>query len=224
MTPRFRWRPAEAIFNEMKHQMRRYQSKCFFECSPAINSNTKELVKLCDLILKDPSLSDIQWEGLAIIHSGMTPDVLQKMRRAGCVALSYGLESGSQKVLDLMDKRFQVADAERTLRDSKNAGIRVYAGFLVGYPGETEADFQESMHFLERNVASFTHVGAVSAMGLQPYSKILSEDLEGRGIQVTHDCRQWYYKDMSNTPEIRADRQKRLTQLAIQLGVHSKTI
>jgi hypothetical protein len=61
------------------------------------------------------------------------------------------VESGSQRVVDLMGKGFRVADAERLLRDAAAAGISLVVNFMVGFPGETERDFAQTLAFVARN-------------------------------------------------------------------------
>ena len=64
-------------------------------------------------------------------------DDVELMRKAGCQKLYFGLESGSDEVLSLMNKKATVAAAEETLRIFASAGIETAGFFMVGYPGET---------------------------------------------------------------------------------------
>ena len=71
-------------------------------------------------------------------------------RRGGFYRAKLGIESGSQRVLDLMDKRITVEQSEKALACLAYAGIKTTTFWLFGYPGETEEDFQATLDFLEK--------------------------------------------------------------------------
>jgi radical SAM superfamily enzyme YgiQ (UPF0313 family) len=73
------------------------------------------------------------------------------MSRANCNFLAFGVESGTQKILDRLDKRQTLAQIEHAVSEAKRHGIeRAHGFFLVGSPGETEADILESFRFCAR--------------------------------------------------------------------------
>ena len=78
------------------------------------------------------------------------PELFAAMRAAGCSTLSMGVESGSQRILDSLDKRTRVEDIERAFRLAKEAGLITVGFFMVGSPGEREEDFQATLRLLER--------------------------------------------------------------------------
>jgi len=71
-------------------------------------------------------------------------------RRGGFYRAKLGLESGSQRVLDLMNKGITVEQSEMALASLAYAGIKTTTFWLFGYPGETEVDFQMTLDFVER--------------------------------------------------------------------------
>jgi len=72
------------------------------------------------------------------------PEMLGQMKRAGCFALCYGVESGRDHVLDYYGKDHTVADTRQAVAATKAAGIRVVAYFMLGAPIETRADIEAS--------------------------------------------------------------------------------
>ena len=218
--PRFRSRPAESILDEMKHQSSRYGIREFFDFSPAMNSDARQFQRLCELMARDRL--DIRWHGWAMISQALTDETIQRMRAAGCFSCSFCIESGSQRVLDLMGKRSTVQDAERILKGCAAAEIRTIVGFVVGFIGETERDFLETMDFLKRNAAYIDQVGAVTPLLIEPYSPIHEE--RSPEIVDIEDHMHWYLRDLSNTPAIRQDRVRRLTELAESLGLFSQRL
>jgi radical SAM superfamily enzyme YgiQ (UPF0313 family) len=76
---------------------------------------------------------------------------LPVMRQAGCNFLAFGVEAGTQKVLDRLRKKQTPAQVEHAVREAKRQGIaRVHGFFVVGSPDETEADILESFRFAAR--------------------------------------------------------------------------
>ncbi len=71
--------------------------------------------------------------------------------KAGLRVMLWGVESGSQKVLDLMSKGTRVKDMERVLRASHEAGVRNLLFIMFGFPGEDSNDFKQTIDFLKRN-------------------------------------------------------------------------
>lgn len=76
---------------------------------------------------------------------------LQKARKAGCTLIRYGVETGSQKILDHMNKKLYVDEIEQIMKDTHTAGIWNHINIVTGYLHETEKDIQLTLDFIERN-------------------------------------------------------------------------
>jgi radical SAM superfamily enzyme YgiQ (UPF0313 family) len=142
---------AARTFKEILHQTRAHKNvKEFIFCDSILNGNIKELTSLCDLLIEKDL--GITWRGVCVsIRKEMTKDLLNKMYRAGCRSLVFGVESGSQKVLRDMKKRYDVKTASVVLKNTHDAGIFTSAGFIAGFPTETRKDFNETIKFLRAN-------------------------------------------------------------------------
>lgn len=79
------------------------------------------------------------------------PDYCHALRRAGCVMLKLGLESGSQAVLDQENKGVNLALAEQVLKSLRSAGIASYVYLLFGTPSESEPEARATLEFTARN-------------------------------------------------------------------------
>lgn len=77
-----------------------------------------------------------------------TPEILEVMYKAGCRAIYWGVESGSDRVLKLMDKGNNVESTSQTLIAANKAGIRNHLFLIVGYPSETSSELKETVRFL----------------------------------------------------------------------------
>ncbi|MFA6332542.1 MAG: radical SAM protein [Methanoregula sp.] len=86
-------------------------------------------------------------------------DVLSELKQAGLSTIYYGVESGSPRTLELMNKRITLSMAEDAVRTAKDCGISVLTSFILGYPGETYEDMNATIRFaihLDPDYAQFT--------------------------------------------------------------------
>lgn len=74
-------------------------------------------------------------------------DLLSKLRNAGMNTIYYGVESGSQRILNLMKKGIDLKQAELAVKNAKNVGLKVLTSYILGYPGETIDDINETIDF-----------------------------------------------------------------------------
>ncbi len=88
------------------------------------------------------------WYGFARISTRLTdPDFCLSLKRAGCLMLKLGIESGDQYVLDKLQKGIHIDTASVVLRTLKKAGIGTYVYLIFGTPAETEASAQKTLAF-----------------------------------------------------------------------------
>lgn len=103
----------------------------------------------------------ITWTCTARVDT-VKPDILALMRRAGCWEISFGLETGSNELLEKMDKAARVERSEQAVGWTHAAGIRTKGLFMLGYPGETEETIRATRDFVRRipmdimNLTKFT--------------------------------------------------------------------
>src|SRR5262249_6061496 len=75
---------------------------------------------------------------------------LRLMGRAGCWQIAYGIESGSQRILDVVKHEVKIPRMLETLRQTRDAGIRVKGLLMMAHPTEDEASLQATVDFLRR--------------------------------------------------------------------------
>lgn len=81
----------------------------------------------------------------------MNEEVIQLLKESGCFRIWIGAESGSQKVIDAMDRRVEVSQVRDMIQLSKKYGIQAGTFVMVGYPGETDEDVQLTLEHLKRS-------------------------------------------------------------------------
>lgn len=156
----FRTKTIDQIIDEFKSGLEKHKIDTFRVVDSLMNGNMKLLTDLCERILEEGL--NVKWFGYCRINPKMTPDVLDLLKRAGCVSIMYGLETGSQKVLDLMNKKVDIKDNYIVVKDTFAAGLRVEAEILVGFPGESLLDYLKTLYMLYnlRNVLSSVSTGS----------------------------------------------------------------
>jgi len=100
---------------------------------------------------------ELQWEGELRCNT-LDREALELMVESGCRMVHLGIESGSQRVLDNMQKRVRVADYYRAMDLFHEFGIMTSALILVGFPGETEETFRDTFDFIEAHRPTFFRV------------------------------------------------------------------
>jgi radical SAM superfamily enzyme YgiQ (UPF0313 family) len=86
-------------------------------------------------------------------------EILQCLKKAGCAYIAYGIESGSQHILDYINKRISKDQVREIVRITKEVGIPIRGYFMMGFPSETKEDIEATIRFaieLDLDVASFT--------------------------------------------------------------------
>jgi hypothetical protein len=91
----------------------------------------------------------VRWTCRARFEDGFTTDMLATMAQAGCAQIWFGLESASQRVLNLMEKGTRVESASRIIASCHSVGIGVHALVMHGFPTESEDEAQQTVAFLE---------------------------------------------------------------------------
>ena len=106
---------------------------------------------------------DMTWSCLGRADR-VTPDILKLMKKAGCWHISYGIESGDQRILNAMNKKEDIAHIESAVRWSREAGIKTKGFFMVGFPGETSESLK-----LTKDLALRLPLDDISVMQLTPF-------------------------------------------------------
>lgn len=88
----------------------------------------------------------ITWHTFARVDT-VDEELLGAMAKAGCTDLLYGVESGSQEILDGIGKKITLEQVRKAVRMAENAGIRVFASFILGLPGETRDSLKLTRDF-----------------------------------------------------------------------------
>ncbi len=106
-----------------------------------------ETEQLCDLLRK--SGLDLEW--VCDTRTDLvTKELLEKMKAAGCKAVWFGVESGSPRILERINRTITLEQTENAFRLCKQVGIRVACSFMLGFPDEKREDLEATRKFADK--------------------------------------------------------------------------
>ncbi|MFW6163397.1 MAG: B12-binding domain-containing radical SAM protein [Planctomycetota bacterium] len=118
---------------------------------------------------------DVGWDIRARVDT-VDEEMLHALKAAGCERIHYGVEAGSDRFMQVLRKGITVEDARRAFRATKRAGICTLAYFMIGIPGETEADIRQTFGLARELAPDFVHVTILCPFpGTEIYRNALAE-------------------------------------------------
>lgn len=152
----FRTRSAQRVAEDMIELKQKWQAACFSFVDEAIPP--RHLGELADQLLSS-GLPDFSWISWARFDRGFTPQVLARLKRSGCAALLFGLESANERVLRAMRKGIRVQTTRDILTASSEVGIINHTGILIGFPTENPQESLETVRFVLDNNELIQSIG-----------------------------------------------------------------
>ena len=142
----FRSRSAVNVVDEVEEIVSLGYDRVWF-ADDCFTLNRDRLTAICDEIIKRHL--HVGWECLSRVDT-MNSKIAAKMRMAGCIRVYFGIESGTNKVLALMQKQITVEQARKAVYEAKEARLQVGAFFIIGYPGEDNETILDTVRFASR--------------------------------------------------------------------------
>jgi len=109
--------------------------------------NRKRVLDFCELMEKE--LPGRRWGAHSRVDT-IDLEMLTRMKQAGCTDLFFGVESGSQKILDLLGKGFTVGQIENAFGLAKKVGMNTEMYLIIGVPGETQEDIEMTKRMIAK--------------------------------------------------------------------------
>lgn len=150
-----RTRSPENIINEIEILCKKYNAQYFHFVDDEFVFNKEFVLTFCSLMktLRHKTGKELSW-GCAGRVNLINEELIAVMADSGCTLIGYGIESASQKMLDLIKKRVTVEQAKNAIRLTKRYLGWADCSFMIGYPGEDRQTIQETIDFCkELNLA-----------------------------------------------------------------------
>lgn len=151
---KYRFYSAKYLFDYLVFLKEQYKIKDFLFYEDSFFVSKKRVEELCRLIIDNKE--DFKWTCLGRTDL-FDREMMKLMKQAGCWQISFGIESGSTKVLGAINKKINLKEVEEVMRQAKKIGIRTKGLFMIGNPAETRDTIMETIRFSQRiDIDEFT--------------------------------------------------------------------
>ncbi len=166
----YRRRSPEKVVEELAWLRNRYDFDQIWYVDDVFTVSHKWLKAFADEVKKQDVV--IPYEAISRADR-MNEEVVQMLKDTGCMRIWIGAESGSQKILDAMERMTEVEKVTEMVKLSQQNGIEAGNFIMLGYPGETEADIRQTLRFLkDANPDVFTLTTAYPIKGTPLYEEV----------------------------------------------------
>lgn len=146
---RVRYHSAQWILDEVKRCLEKYGNDyAIFFYDDHFLLNKKRILEFCQLV-KNEGLH-FRWGCYSRVDV-IDDEVLQNIKDIGCIMLTFGIESGSNKILKLMNKNITSQKIIAVIKKIKSYGIKTRGSFIFGYPGENILDIAKTYWMIFRS-------------------------------------------------------------------------
>lgn len=194
---KFRSRQADSVLAELESVYRKYRVERVSFIDSLLNGNLRELKIFANGLLERKIY--IAWHGYSRIDGTMDRDFWDLLRRSGAWGFAFGVESGSQNVLNLMKKNCEVWEIEQNFHDMEAIGLKHnFATWFTGFPGEELTDVAQTQTLMWRLRNTAMSDQSSGTCGLNVDTPI-SLERERFGISPVDWSYGWGTADMRNT-------------------------
>ncbi|MDG5497992.1 radical SAM protein [Niveispirillum sp. BGYR6] len=166
----YRRRAADKVVAELAELTRLYQPDQFWFVDDVFTVNHRWLREFAEAL--DAAGLRIRYECITRADR-MSPEVVELLARTGCIRVWIGAESGSQRILDSMNRQVTVEAATAMIRAASEAGIETGTFLMLGYPGEEEVDILNTLQYLKNaRPDRYTVTLAYPIKGTELYSEL----------------------------------------------------
>jgi radical SAM superfamily enzyme YgiQ (UPF0313 family) len=144
---KYRIRSPKNVADELEFLHKTYGNSKFTFCDDAFTVDQSRTVALCNEIQKRGL--KIEWNCGTRVDM-LTKDLLAKMKEAGCISVWFGVESGSQQVLDAMKKGITPELTMKVFSWVRELGLKPIPNVILGFPGETKESAWKTIKFVEK--------------------------------------------------------------------------
>jgi len=214
-----RLRSPQNVVDEIKLRIQQGYTR-FQSCDLTLNPSTPHLEKICRLIIRENL--KIQFVFGQLKHSrSLSCNTFSLLRKTGFNTICFGTESGSQTILNRMHKDVDIRTIGQNIKDAYCEGLDVILFFIVGFPGESEKTFQETLNWIKANARYIGAVKHVAPLAVN-WGSILHANrrlynLDSNSLFKNPDI--WRTKDGLNNYPWRLDLSRRMIRYLGELGI-----
>ena len=168
MFPIVRFHSWKRVLQEIETVMKDYGIEAIDFVDSMFLSDRRRVERICNELINRGLNRKLKW-ACSVRVDTVDKKILNLMKEAGCIYINFGFESGSQRMLDSMDKRVTVRTNYTAARMTNEAGILVNSAMIIGLPGETERDILATMKFLRNTKIYCSSINLLLPLPGSPY-------------------------------------------------------
>ena len=175
---RVRYRSIDLFVSDVKELIDKYDTRVFEFRDETFTIHKKRVIDLCE---KLKPLGIQFWCQTRV--NLVDDEILGCMKQAGCIGLSFGIESGNSKVLEQINKCITLDEAEKGINLCKKHGLVTYCGFILGHPFDTVNSVDDTIRFadsLDPDYVGFSimcpYPGSMAFDYVRKHGGLLTED------------------------------------------------
>ncbi len=180
------WRghSAERIVNDIEALIKKYNLESIFFVDDNFTFKRERIMEMCRLI-KQKNLK-FEWSCSCRVDQ-VDEELLREMKKAGCWRIGFGVEAGTQKIIDWYGKKITIEKAVEAVKLCRKVGISPFCFFIIGAPVETEDDIKETISAAKKINPDIIGVSFLTPF---PGSKLYDYVLENN-LLLTKDFREF---------------------------------
>ena len=151
----FRARDPNLVVDELEWLRDVHRASAFSFYDDAFTYDKQRAIEICEEIKKRNI--GVPWDCQTRVDR-ISEEILVKMRDADCQLVSFGAESGCQKILDSINKKTTIEQNERAVKMAKKVGLSVAMSVIIGYPGETPETLKQTFAFVRRTKPDYVYL------------------------------------------------------------------
>ncbi|MDP8255613.1 MAG: radical SAM protein [Candidatus Alcyoniella australis] len=185
---------------EIDHVVQEHGASLVFFDDDHFTADAQRALEICEHLERYGKR--LRW----ICHSHLTalkPQMLEAMRRAGCVEIQVGVESGDDEILKSMGRPYKSSQVREVFADARKAGINLWATYILGFPGETRRTIRSTLDLaLQTNPAYASFIVLLPFPGARVFDRMVSQ-----GYLLHQDWKRysWHFSPVFSLPDLSAD-------------------
>ena len=181
----YRRRSPEQVVDELTDLVKTYNPDSFWFVDDVFSVSHKWLASFTALVQE----RKLKFRYECITRADrMSEEVIELLRDSGCFRVWIGAESGSQNIIDRMDRRVDVNEVREMIKLTRKKGLQAGTFIMLGYPGETEEDIEETIHHLKTsNPDQFTITVAYPIKGTELFQEVEALDVTQIDFDTQND-------------------------------------
>ncbi|KPA10930.1 Fe-S oxidoreductase [Candidatus Magnetomorum sp. HK-1] len=212
-----RFRSPGQVIKELKNLVENFGVKRIYFQDETFTINKKRLKKILHMMIDEKLNDKIEWWIQTRVDS-VDMEILTLMKKAGCVEIGFGIESGNELVLKNSGKNITKQQATHAVKAAKQVGLKVFTYFIFGHPNETIFQIKDTIRF----AAQLNAYSAIFGM-MVPYpgTKIREIAVNGKGgyVSISEDWND-YGKNIGHPLELKSIPRKKMMRLQLMAYFH----